>query len=74
MQQSRPQALSSQAGPRTVGVEEEFLIVHPDGQLADQGDAVTDKASENDAGGQFEHELKRAQAESDRAQQRTFTR
>ncbi|MDP9115734.1 MAG: glutamate--cysteine ligase [Actinomycetota bacterium] len=56
-------ASSPGALARTVGAEEEFLLVHPDGRLAEQGDAVTQGASESDGGGQFDHELKRAQAE-----------
>jgi carboxylate-amine ligase len=44
-------------------VEEEFLLVHSDGGLAEKGDEVVDKAAAQEHGGQFEHELKRAQAE-----------
>src|SRR3954454_11347772 len=48
---------------RSVGVEEHFLLVHSDGSLAEAGDDVTRAASRRDREGQFEHELKRAQAE-----------
>ncbi|WP_197704358.1 glutamate--cysteine ligase [Jatrophihabitans sp. GAS493] len=48
---------------RTVGVEEEFLLVHAgSSQLAAAGDEVV-AAAEAASDGQFEHELKRQQAE-----------
>ncbi|MGN6609736.1 MAG: carboxylate-amine ligase [Jatrophihabitans sp.] len=49
---------------RTVGVEEEFLLVHrrrP--RLVPDGDAVTARAQATDPDGQYEHELVRPQAE-----------
>ncbi|MDP9092862.1 MAG: glutamate--cysteine ligase [Actinomycetota bacterium] len=49
--------------PRTVGVEEEFLLVRPDGQLAEAGEEVTGEVCDRDENAQVEHELKRAQAE-----------
>jgi carboxylate-amine ligase len=48
---------------RTVGVEEEFLLVRAGGELADDGDDVVRDASRHDRAGQFEHELKQAQTE-----------
>jgi carboxylate-amine ligase len=47
---------------RTVGVEEEFLLFGPTPRLAPAGDAVIETATA-EADGQFEHELKREQAE-----------
>lgn len=49
---------------RSVGVEEEFLLVE-DGapRLADVGQAAVDRASARHDDSQFEHELKRPQAE-----------
>ncbi|MCW2524458.1 MAG: putative glutamate--cysteine ligase 2 [Frankiales bacterium] len=47
---------------RTVGVEEEFLLLRSSAALAPAGDAVVETANA-DAEGQFEHELKREQAE-----------
>ena len=48
---------------RTVGVEEEFLLARPSTlDLASAGDAVVAAASER-SDGQFDHELKREQAE-----------
>ncbi|MCW2495764.1 MAG: putative glutamate--cysteine ligase 2 [Jatrophihabitans sp.] len=44
-------------------MEEEFLLVRADGELADEGDAVVRDAAAADESGQFEHELKRAQVE-----------
>lgn len=50
--------------PRTVGVEEEFLLVDARGTgLADVGEDVVGDASRSDSDAQYEHELKRAQAE-----------
>ncbi|HEX3335607.1 MAG TPA: glutamate--cysteine ligase [Jatrophihabitans sp.] len=49
---------------RTVGVEEEFLLLRRAGtELAARGEAVVDAANDADEDAQFEHELKRAQAE-----------
>jgi carboxylate-amine ligase len=49
---------------RTVGVEEEFLLLEAaEARLAPAGDAVVAAAEGLDAAGQFEHELKRPQAE-----------
>jgi glutamate---cysteine ligase / carboxylate-amine ligase len=49
---------------RTVGVEEEFLLLDAtEARLAPAGDAVVAAAEGLDAAGQFEHELKRSQAE-----------
>ncbi|UDY24657.1 glutamate--cysteine ligase [Nocardioides sp. Kera G14] len=49
---------------RTVGVEEEFLLVHTDSaRLAPEGEEVVAAAEAHDARGQFEHELQRQQAE-----------
>lgn len=49
---------------RSVGVEEEFLLVgRRSRQLAHKGDDVTEHAQDADPHGQFEHELKQPQAE-----------
>lgn len=51
-------------GGRTVGVEEEFLLLRRTGaELAARGDEVVGAANDADEGAQFEHELKQAQAE-----------
>jgi carboxylate-amine ligase len=49
---------------RTVGVEEEFLLLDlPGSRLAGRGEDVVARAAATDPDGQYEHELKRAQAE-----------
>jgi carboxylate-amine ligase len=49
---------------RTVGVEEEFLLVHQQQpRLVPEGEAVTAQAQRADPQGQYEHELVRPQAE-----------
>ncbi|WP_375489570.1 glutamate--cysteine ligase [uncultured Jatrophihabitans sp.] len=51
------------AQPRTLGVEEEFLLIGArDGELRPVGDPVA-HAADTRSDGQFEHELKREQAE-----------
>jgi glutamate---cysteine ligase / carboxylate-amine ligase len=55
--------MENSRGPRTVGVEEEFLLVSADAPtLAPRGEAVVE-AAEAGSSGQFEVELKREQAE-----------
>jgi carboxylate-amine ligase len=54
----------AQQDVRSVGVEEEFLLVRgPVSRLSTQGDDVVERADELDEDAQFEHEFKRAQAE-----------
>jgi carboxylate-amine ligase len=59
----RPKHSPNRWDGRTVGVEEEFLLVRGRGELADDGDEVVRDAAGRDPDGQFEHELKQAQAE-----------
>lgn len=54
----------AQQDVRSVGVEEEFLLVRgPVPRLSTQGENVVERADELDEDAQFEHEFKRAQAE-----------
>ncbi|MVA76249.1 YbdK family carboxylate-amine ligase [Auraticoccus sp. F435] len=55
--------MSTPASPRTLGVEEEFLLFRRDAAVLEPvGDAVAAQATEQSAGS-FEHELKQPQAE-----------
>jgi carboxylate-amine ligase len=54
----------AQQDVRSVGVEEEFLLVRgPVPRLSTQGEDVVERADQLDEDAQFEHEFKRAQAE-----------